>query len=322
MTRRETSQDIDEAASAWVARIDRGPLIDVERQALETWLAGDPRRQGAFARANAVMARMDEARHSTLDTSYALRGAALKRRQLIGGGLAAACAGVAVMGARSWSAPLVLRSSKGEIRRVPLPDGSNVTLNTESLLKVRYTRRSRDVQLLSGEALFNVATDHERPFVVEAGDVRLRGGGTSFVVRKDEQGPVRVMVQTGHVEMTCKGAPSPLLVAANAAAVVPEAGFTNQVAPSAPVALDADEVARRLSWQDGLLAFNGETLGQAAAEFARYSSTRIVIDDPTLAAEPLSGLYASSDPGGFARDVALSFGARTVSAADGVHIVR
>ncbi len=322
MTRRETSQDIDETAARWVARIDRGPLNDVERQALDAWLAGDLRRQGAFARANAVMARIDEARHSTLDTSYALRGAGLRRRQLIGGGLAAACAGVAVFGARSWSAPLILRSSKGEIRRVPLPDGSNVTLNTESLLKVRYTPHARDVELLSGEALFNVAADRERPFTVEAGDVKLRGGGTSFVVRKDDQGPVRVMVQTGHVEMTCKGALSPLLVAANAAAVVPEEGFASHITPPAPVALDADEVARRLSWQDGLLAFNGETLGQAAAEFARYSSTRIVVDDPTLAAEPLSGLYASSDPSGFARDVALSFGARAVSTADGVHIVR
>jgi transmembrane sensor len=321
VTKRETSQDIDGAAAAWVARIDHEPLSDAERRSLGAWLEGDARRQGAFARANAVMARAGEASRSTLDAAQALRCAAMRRRQIIGGGLAAAFGGVAVLGVRAWSAPLVLRSSKGEVRRVPLPDGSNVTLNTASLVKVRFTPRARDVVLLSGEALFNVAPDRERPFTVEAGDVRLRGGAASFVVRKDDQGPVRVLVRSGHVEMTCKGAPARVVVAANAAAVVPSEGFQSG-AVTAPVRLDADEVARRLSWQDGLLAFNGETLDQAAAEFARYSSTRIVIDDPSLAAETLTGLYASSDPSGFARDVAVSFGAHAIIAEDAVHIVR
>lgn len=320
MTRRDTSQEIDEAAAAWVARLDRGPLTDDERGALDAWLDGDVRRQGAFARANAVMARLDSA-YPTLEAAYSLRGSAMLRRRLIGGGLAAGFAGVVLVGARSWSAPLVLKSSKGEVRRVPLPDGSNVTLNTASLVKVRYTSRSRDVQLLSGEALFNVAPDPQRPFLVRAGEVSLAGQSGSFVVRKDEQGPVRVLVQGGHVEMTCKGAAAPRLVAANTAAVVPDGDLGGREAPH-PVRLDADEVSRRLSWQDGLLSFNGETLAQAASEFARYSSTRIIVDDPALAAETLTGLYASSDPGGFARDVAVSLGARTVSAADGVHILR
>ncbi|MGR4866587.1 FecR family protein [Caulobacter sp. LARHSG274] len=321
MTRRETSKDIDRAAAAWVARTDRGPLTDAERLALSAWLEADARRQGAFARANAVMARADEARHSTLDSAYALRSVHGGRRQLVAAGVVAALGGVGLWGARSWSAPMVLRSSRGEVRRVPLSDGSSVTLNTASLLKVRFTPHVREVALLSGEALFNVASDRSRPFTVEAGDVRLQGGATSFVVRKDDKGPVRVMVQSGQVKMSCKGAPATLVVAANAAAVAPDAGLGARTLPP-PVPLDADEVARRLSWQDGMLAFNGETVGEAAAEFARYSSTRIIIEDPALAAEPLSGLYASSDPAGFARGVALSFGARVVSDADGVHVVR
>ena len=321
MNGRETSKDIDRAAAAWVARIDRRPLTDARRRDLEAWLEGDLRRQGAFARANAVMARADQARHATLETAYALRAETSRRRLLVGGGLAAAFGGVAVWGARSWSAPLVLKSAKGEVRRVPLPDGSNVTLNTDSLLKVRFSPRTRDVVLLGGEALFNVAVDHTRPFVVHAGEVRLRGQAASFVVRKDHEGPVRVLVQTGHVEMTCKGATAPLIVSANAAAVMPQGDADGRVVAT-PVTLDADEVSRRLAWQDGLLAFNGETLSRAAAEFSRYSSTRIVVDDPALAAEPLTGLYASSDPEGFARAVAVSFGARTVSEGDVVRIVR
>jgi transmembrane sensor len=319
VTRRETSTDIDQAAAAWVARADRGRLTDAEQAELGAWLTGDLRRQGAFARANAVMARVDLASRSRLDTAYAMRAATSRRRLLIGGSLAAAFGGASVLGVRSWSAPLVLQSSKGEVRRVPLPDGSSVTLNTQSRVEVRYTAHARAVALTGGEALFNVAEDGRRPFVVRAGEVSLRGGRASFSVRRDARGPVRVMVQAGKVEMTCQGASAPLLLAANAAVSAPVDG----AAPTAaPVRLDADEVARRLAWQDGLLAFNGESLAQAAAEFARYSSTRIVIDDPALAAEPLTGLYASSDPEGFARAVAISFGGRTVVDAGVVRISR
>jgi hypothetical protein len=100
--------------------------------------------------------------------------------------------------------------------------------------------------------------------------------------------------------MTC-GEIQPLVLTANAAVLAPAAPGGEPAGAVTPVRLDADEVARRLAWQDGLLAFNGESLAQAAGEFARYSSTRIVIDDPALADEPLTGLYASSDPEGFAR---------------------
>jgi transmembrane sensor len=189
VTRRETSSEIDKAAAAWTACADRGPLSDAERRALDAWLDGDPRRRGAFARANAVMVRADLAGHSSLDTAYALRGLTDRRRLLIGGGVAAAFGGVAFVGVRAWSAPLILQSSKGEVRRVPLPDGSNVTLNTQSLVKVRYTRHSRAVSLASGEALFNVTQDGERPFIVQAGEVRLLGHSGSFTVRRDARGP-------------------------------------------------------------------------------------------------------------------------------------
>jgi transmembrane sensor len=321
VTQRETSSDIDKAAAAWMARADRGALTDAERRTLDAWLDGDPRRRGAFARANAVMVRADLACHSSLDTAYALRGPMSRRRLVIGGGLAAAFGGVAVVGVQAWSAPLVLQSSKGEVRRVPLPDGSNVTLNTQSLVKVRYTRHARNVSLATGEALFNVAEDLDRPFVVQAGDVRLLGDSGSFTVRREARGPVHVLVQTGKVRLTRGGESQPLVLAANVALVAPGEN-TAATAAVVPVRLPADEIARRLAWQDGLLAFNGESLAQAAAEFGRYSSTRIVIDDPALAAEPLTGLYASSDPEGFARGAAVSLGARTVAADGAIHIVR
>ena len=64
-----------------------------------------------------------------------------------------------------------------------------------------------------------------------------------------------------------------------------------------------------MAWQNGQIAFEGETLAQAAAEFARYSDTRIVIDDPALAKEEIAGLFKATDPVGFAQTIAISLNA-------------
>jgi transmembrane sensor len=72
----------------------------------------------------------------------------------------------------------------------------------------------------------------------------------------------------------------------------------------------AAQLQRRLAWQDGHIAFEGETLAAAAAEFARYSDTRIVIEDPALAKEEIAGLFKATDPVGFAQTIALSLNAR------------
>jgi transmembrane sensor len=68
--------------------------------------------------------------------------------------------------------------------------------------------------------------------------------------------------------------------------------------------------SRELAWREGKIAFEGERLDQAAAQFARYSRTRIAIPDPALAAEPVSGLFAAADPVGFSRAVAAIFDAK------------
>jgi transmembrane sensor len=72
----------------------------------------------------------------------------------------------------------------------------------------------------------------------------------------------------------------------------------------------AAQLHRQMAWQKGQLAFEGETLAQAAAEFARYSDTRIVIDDPALAKKEIAGLFKATDPVGFARAIAISLNVR------------
>src|SRR5690606_1862692 len=84
--------------------------------------------------------------------------------------------------------------------------------------------------------------------------------------------------------------------------------------------LRVPEVERRLAWRDGMLSFSGATLAEAAAQFARYSELRIIIDDPQVAQKRVVGLYSATDPEGFAQAVALSLGLQAERSPDGIRL--
>jgi len=247
---------------------------------------------------------------------------------MMGGGAIAACFAAGVGVDLAWQARHdVLTSAKGEVRRVPLADGSSVTLNTETVVRVRYTGAQRDVDLVSGEALFDVAKDRQRPFIVHVGDTRVRAVGTSFTVRRDETGEVKVVVREGVVEVVKRGQAAPTRVAANVIALTRAEGEGASAGAGAAravktLAVGPSEISRNLSWREGMLSFDGESLVAAAAEFERYSPSRIVIDDPGLGRETITGLFAASDPKGFARAVAISLNGKVSFRGDEIHLSR
>src|SRR5690606_6994409 len=102
----------------------------------------------------------------------------------------------------------------GEVLRVPLPDGSVVTLNSQSAVDVDFGKDARQLTLRHGEALFDVTKDHRRPFVVIAGDARVTAVGTSFSVLREKDLGVQVVVREGVVKVDEAQSP-PRLVAAN-----------------------------------------------------------------------------------------------------------
>jgi transmembrane sensor len=321
---KETAREIDAAAAAWAARADRG-LSEAEARALDSWLAGDSRRLGAYAKARAVALHSERARalgsgfnpadFEDVGTGDA-RGLPRRRLLLGAGAVAAGLAG-------SIGLALQLRrgryaTRRGEVRVFPLEDGSVVTLNTASRVSVDYSPERRSIQLIEGEALFDVAKDRARPFVVAAGDAEVRAVGTSFTVSRLPDTPVRVLVREGVVEVRRRN------TAAAAAVILPANTRlgSGAAASEAPVAVPATEVSRELAWREGRIAFEGETLAEAAAEFARYSDTRIVIDDPAIAREEITGLFQANDPVGFARAVAVSLDLNAVVGAGEVRLTR
>lgn len=307
---------IEEAASQWAAVIDRGIAPD-EQVRLTAWLAEDRRHQGALLRARAAMSVLDRCRvlagsasdeaddasgeHSLAaedrTTSFA------RRRVLALGGTGIAAALVGALSFTLWPRSTTLGTDTGEIRRVPLADGSLAVINSGSELHVSFTERSRDVQLAKGEAWFQVAKMPDWPFTVSAGPVSVQAVGTAFSVRR-RNGATEVVVTEGTVKVWSARTPGSSYIKAGHSAFVSDAGV--EVA-----ALDGDAADRQLAWRDGRIVFEDVPLSQAAAEFNIYHTEKIAVD-PSFADKRVIGSFQTDDINGFATATAAMVGGRVV----------
>ena len=317
MTGTMSAQQIYDEAALWAAKSDAGPLHPDDQAKLDAWLSEDVRHLGAFAQASAHLTPLIE--HEASSATHE-RPMVFRRRAVLGGGMAAASAGLLLAGqsALRYFEEQRYATRTGEMRVVPLNDGSVVSINTQSEIVVRYSESRRDIDLVQGEALFDVAKNAQRPFIVHAGDTAVRAVGTSFTVRVLPSQPVQILVKEGVVEVTRPDIPvAPSVRApANTRATAPAN------APIAAKPIEAAEVERALAWRDGRIAFHGEALGTAADEFARYSDIRIRIDDPSIAREKITGLFLAGDPIGFANAVAVSFDLRVAVGDNEVRLAR
>jgi transmembrane sensor len=331
------NQEIDRLAAEWAAKADSGRLAPEEQARLESWLAADIRHLGAYGKAVAVLARLDRLRAvgaTALQTEIPEKRFEWSRRRVVlTGSTVAGLAAAGIAGAVFWkprsqaelappknivaAAPDVYATKIGETRLVALADGTVVTLNTGSKISVRFTPEMRKILLFRGEALFNVAKNKARPFVVVAGDTQVRAVGTAFTVRMLQKRPIQILVQEGVVEVTRRSAPNaaPVRAVADTQTVVPHG------APIAIRAVTYTQVARGLAWQYGQIDFDNETLADAAQEFARYSNTKITVD-PAVAGRTITGLFASNDPVGFAHAAAVALNLHAEVGAEGVRIIR
>jgi transmembrane sensor len=308
MIEAESANQIDEAAFAWVARLDRhGPNAVLENE-LETWLAQDPRRRGAFLRAEAVWTKLERASQGD-----AIRAAPRvdRRRLAFGAAAAAFAAGAAGVWVVQRGTPYA--TAIGEVRHVPLADGSGMVLNTDSQARFTLRHDGRRLRLGRGEAWFHVARDPARPFVVEAGRVRVQAIGTAFAVRQLDHG-ADVLVSEGVVEAWVAGEEQ------GRARI--GAGQRARVLEGRPIRVAAAgaEIDRKLAWRSEKIDLDGETLGEAISEFNRFNRRKLVLDDAALGARRLYGVFRADDPEGFARSVSLSLSAPVHFEADQISI--
>jgi transmembrane sensor len=315
MSVHESSRQDDDQACIWAIRIDAGELEPNSAAQLETWLAGNARRRGALLRAQAALSFLDRGRAlREVETPLQTRFMSRRRMLVAAASLAALAAGIGTLrvlmsSARRYSTEL------GELRRVPLADGSVASINTQSIVDVAMEPTVRQVELARGEAWFQVAKDATRPFVVAAGQVRIRAVGTAFSVRRREQG-TDVLVTEGTVETWVVGAEErKSRLTAGSRAFMADHGPPT-------LAQGTEDIKRTLAWRDGQIALEGETLADAAAEFNRYNSKKIVIADPELARQRLVGQFRTSDPEAFARAVKTVLGASVSEDSEGIRVSR
>lgn len=199
----------------------------------------------------------------------------------------------------------------GGMDHVLLTDGSNVTLNTDTSIRVALNDKERRVELEQGEAFFDVAQDKSRPFVVYAGEKRVVAVGTQFSVRRDDD-DIQVVVTEGRVNLAAAEIPSmPDRDAGRsegfrAQASIPpstflDAGAIAQTAKSEIIVRPnaASEIEKLLSWRRGYVSFDDMPLADAVAEFNRYNTRKIFIEDPAIAAIRVGGNFRSNNTDAF-----------------------
>ncbi|WP_027013932.1 FecR family protein [Comamonas composti] len=313
----DDAQRLYEVALRWfVRRRDAGWSVE-EEASFEAWLAADVLHATAYAQCSAQWQEMDampadllqgmrsRLAHDKLHERKRLSAPALARRRFLAWPAASAmvAAAAAGMGYMAWQhlqmQPVwtqAYRTEQGQQQQLTLEDGSRLRLDTQTQVEVRFYRQRREVQLLDGQAVFEVQHDG-RPFHVLAGGARVTVVGTRFAVRYTprlagnsqvqvavEEGKVRVSrLQVSEVEKNTYDLEAGALLTAGQQTTVDEQGVVK-----ATTVVPADGIA---PWRDQRISFVDVPLAQALAELERYGATGLRVKDPAVGALRLSGTF-------------------------------
>lgn len=307
--------DRSHQAERWYQRMHAADCTAAERAEFERWRAEHPRHAAAYAQTEHLYHRAAELR---LDPRWRAVGQATRRR---------AARSARVRRAVRWSVPmaavLVLAvglgwrlwdpaapeqryaTAIGERRTLDLDDGSRVVLDTDSALAVRFSRKRRSLALERGQAQFSVARQPQRPFVVQAGEGRVRAVGTQFQVRKRDEG-VRVTLMEGVVTVN-----APDAAAGDAdRAVTLAAGEQVSFGGGGPWQRGAADMAAAEGWVRGEQIFDGRPLREVVEEMNRYSRVKLRLADPSLGELPVSGAFYDNDQESMIRALELGWSLR------------
>lgn len=286
------ARTIDDCAARWAAKRLSGNFAKADEAKLQEWLDADPQHSAAFAE---YLAIADVSTHAgaigglkTAANDESGIGAIFPRRAWLFGAPALAAslfAAFVVLGpSRQLPADTnTYATMRGETRDITLPDGSNVTLNTDTVLSFTAKDGERYAALERGEAFFDVARDETRPFIVDAGDARATVLGTSFNIRKEEEEST-IFVLSGVVSVQ-SGARDQ-----SASGVRLAKGQQVSVASSGAVSgVNQFDPGITATWRHGYLFFENTPLTQVIADLNRYFDPQIELEDDALGSAPVSG---------------------------------
>jgi transmembrane sensor len=293
---RQSAAEIQKRAADWVFdRHDAENWTAEDQSRLDAWLAESVAHRVAFVRLQTALersGRLAALRNASPGRIARAEPPARKRPYLMAAAIVAAVslagAGAAILSRDAQTQTFA--TALGAHKTIVLADGTRVELNTNTSLRAKIGGRERLVWLDRGEAFFEVEHDAARPFVVTAGDYRVRDLGTQFSVRNDAnhlevalvEGRARFEAATDRVRMRQTDlVPGDVVVATAEKVVIGKKTGT--------------KLANELAWRRGLLVFNYTTLAGAAAEFNRYNAKKIVIADPVAARLTVMGKFPATN---------------------------
>ncbi|AMN46220.1 hypothetical protein ACG33_03680 [Steroidobacter denitrificans] len=294
---RRISPAVKAEAAVWFARLRSEERRREDEVSFRAWLSEDVRHREAFELVTMAWDTAGELVVPIRLYRHSQRLQLMSRRALTLGG-AVALASFAGVGLWRIVAADAYATGVGEQRRIALDDGSYVILDTNTRIRVAFTKTRRDIELIEGRAYFEVATDPLRPFLVRAGDRQVIAIGTAFDVAFEESRLAVVLVE-GRVAV------QPITLSPQPVTRVLSPGERIVFDRAREIIKDQPDLAQVTAWQSGRVVFDDQTLAEAVTEMNRYSRRPIVIADEQLAAFRISGVYSTGDPESFARSVSI-----------------
>lgn len=271
-----------EKALEWLVFLHSGQETDADWAAYEDWRASGVAERKAAEQAERLWAGIGPALRRPR--------AGLPRRSVLAG------AGIALVGGAGLAAFLGMRrdlfadvrTAVSERRTLTLADGTRIELDAATSLDLHYSAKTRRIELLEGRIFVSVAADPNRPFIVDAGGGAARALGTAFEISRS--GDMVNVVVSEHTVRVCYPRET------DGPHVDVDAGSEVEFSRAGGLARPhAADVVSRMSWRNGLLAFQDRPLAEVVAQISRYRHGRIVIVDGELARLPVSGLFESAD---------------------------
>ena len=322
----EARVSIERQAREWLVRMDGDvPLTEAEIEALREWMSRSVLHRDELKR----ICKFWRQANVLTELAVCLESATQKRSDR-GGRWATAIA----LAASALLASVILawwylqrldgmmngsyQTLIGQQRSIALSDGSSVQMNTDSQVQVAYGTESRTIRLLKGEALFSVMPDPKRPFQVYAAESVVRAVGTAFAVHLDGA-KVDVTVTKGVVDVAevsqqhaavhhkrlKSDSPASSLGRLKAGEATSVGGGSDHLEVQE---LAEPELQRKMAWQEGYLAFSGESLSEVVEQVNRYSPVRLEIGDPKLASVAIGGRFRVGDLDGVLDVLETNFG--------------
>ena len=316
------------SAAAWFARMRSDARTLDDEAAFERWLAEDPENERHYLELQLLWGDVERFRDEPLIAAARRSARAESRRSAGIVGWAAGWRMPRIAAAASAAALLIAvtllafspamfndatyKTAMGDRETVRLADGSEIVLNTDSLMRVRYRPWTREIALERGQAYFKVAHSALRPFDVRASGTRIRAIGTAFDVFVAGE-VVKVTLVEGHVEVTDSRTP--------VATAELKVGESLDARPEGLSPIRMANVQKTTAWIQSRLIFENERLQDAVAEVNRYSPTRLVVLDDALAELRVSGVFQAGGAQSFVDALRASFDIEARRAPDGTLIL-